>query len=274
VPRRTSLVAASFGALTSSALLFSVGVPSLAAAQGSAPPAPTLAPVPTAASAAPVSLPPPASTPPGPAVYLPPPVGSGGPPVYQPPPVAPQGSPAASPTYYPYSYTAPPPGVYGGPVAPASLPAVIESEGQAAPAGYVAERRPRGGLVLAGVGVFAPLFAFSITAAVAGRSPKDRWLFLPVLGPALDLYARRSCSSETDDRTSCQNPDTLLQFNLLGQATGAALFIAGFVAQREVFVRKDAAVARRAPFAVLPSFGADASGRPGSSPGITAIGRF
>jgi hypothetical protein len=261
------VVPASFVTLPRAVLLASVTASVLTVAIGS--PGTVLAQTPPPPASAPLLVP----APPAPSPAEPPAV-----PAPAPAPLPATGQAASpAPVYYPYSYSQAPTGQlgpgYGGPVAAPLYASVIESEGQPVPPGYRLERRPRGGLVLAGVGVFAPFFAFSLTAAIAGHSEKDRWLFLPVVGPGLDLLARRNCADGTYD-SACKGPQALLQFALLGQVAGAALFAAGFLAQREVFVRNDPTSARRLPFVVAPTYGADSSGRPGTAPGLTALGQF
>lgn len=181
-------------------------------------------------------------------------------------------SPPGGQTYYPYSYISPTgQPTYGGPISSAGLPPVIESDGQPTPPGYRLERRPRSGLVLAGVGVWAPFYAFAVTAAIAGHSSKDRVLFLPVLGPAIDLIARRNCSTSDGYDNRCEGPTALLQFDLLGQLAGATMFVIGLAAQREVFVRT--AADKRPSFVVVPQLGTGESGR-AAAPGLTALGQF
>jgi hypothetical protein len=170
-----------------------------------------------------------------------------------------------------------PPGY--GPQPAVVLPAIIEDDGQPVPDGYSRLKKPRGALVLAGVGVLAPLYAFSVTAAIASDASEDRWLLVPVLGPVVDLALRKGCGSSS---SYCDDgARTILGMDFLGQATGALLFALGYAVPREVFVRNDVLPAHTSssgpkhslPFLLVPGFigGASQSSGGGRSPGVPGL---
>jgi len=207
--RQTSAVA-----LTSLALLCAAPA---AFAQGAPQPPPrgaAAAPQPMAPSAQPA---PPAGPAAMPAPGQPPPPGG-----YPPPPGG-----------YPY----PPPGAAPGPYAqpppflgPARLP---YTEGDPIPPGYGIQTRPRKKLVVAGLSTFVPLYAMSLlfAATFAGnegiKSTEFTPLFIPAIGPFVTI-----ATSDAEGFGIM----TLLADGA-GQLTGAALFIAGMLAQEEYLER-------------------------------------
>lgn len=280
-PAQTKMARSSRG---NAALALSLGLPLLsflvprgdAFAQTQPPPAQPVPPPGPVAPPAAVPAPPPATAAPPAAVAPPPP---GAPPYYQPgappPPAAPPpvyAQPAPQP--YPQPYPQPPGQPYGvyAP-APTVLPDVLEDEGQPVPAGYRRERRPRGGLVIAGIGVFAPLYAFSLTAALGSDDTRDRWLALPVFGPIVDMLQRKSCSSSTSYCPDSEGARTILAMDFVGQATGVLLFSLGYGIPREVFVRGEHPPdrsGRALPILLVPGMIGGASG----APGLSAAGAF
>lgn len=247
-----------------------------------------LAQTPPAAPAAPPTVAPSApAPPPGAATYYPGPPSAAPPSASAAPPAGAAALPAAAPPPQPRPYPQPSPQGYAQPYppgtpspygvyapAPMVMPDVIEDEGQPVPQGYRRERRPRGGLIVAGVGVFAPLYAFSLTAALGSDDKRDRWLALPVFGPVIDMLQRKSCSSSTT--YDCPDNDgarTVLAMDFVGQATGVILFSLGYGLPREVFVRGERPPERSArslPILLVPGMVGGSTG----GPGLSAAGAF
>jgi hypothetical protein len=213
-----------------------------------------LAVAPPAAAQAPGMTPPPQSGPAAPpAGYPNPPSATGG---WGAPPsaVGPNGefvaplSQTTQPTYLPQSVAL-------------SGPRMIRDwhDGDQIPWGYHREERVRKGEVISGAIVFGTAYLYSaFFAAVgtdaygtSGESNKLGWLYLPVLGPFLELGEFSSATF-----------DYILVIDGVAQALGAALVIHGMTSPRPVLVRNDLALS------VTPA----RLGRDGT--GLTILGRF
>jgi hypothetical protein len=128
--------------------------------------------------------------------------------------------PAPPPTY------APPPAVYAPPPGYVAPPGYAPPQPlQLQPPAYHYEERPRYGLVIAGASVFGALW---ITTALVGYSVGNDAAVIPVIGPLFYL----SGSNNSDARFA----NTWLVFDSLVQATGVALFAAGFISKKKVLV--------------------------------------
>lgn len=179
-------------------------------------------------------------------------------PPYAPPYPGYPGYPGYPPPYPGYAPTPPPP--------PYEMRAV---DGRPPPEGYHLESRPRRGLVIAGSITFGTMYVISLSVASNSRTTGDGWLFVPVLGPFLDLSARRRC----DDRAELDCFDdagnrVLLTFDGLVQIAGAAMLFAGFAAPSHVWVRDDAPVAKREPPKPTIAFAPTTFGRSGLGLGM------
>lgn len=220
------------------------------------------APAGTAPAAAPTAAPPqPAAAGAYPYGYPPPGYPQGYPQGYPPPGYPPPGYPPYGYGYAPYPYYPP-----AAPAPPATRP---YTEGQPVPEGYHVEEQNKHGLVIAGLIVWSVPYVtgFSVVAG-EGFPNKTGFLVLPVLGPWITLAARhKTCPDVTASdfiSVHCSDDDearSLLVFDGLSQATGAALLIAGLASTTKRLVRNEARVF------VAPA-------RVGSGYGLSALGRF
>lgn len=143
----------------------------------------------------------------------------------QPMGAAPQ-QPMAAPPGYPPRAAYPPPPIFG----PSRLP---YKEGDPIPPGYGIETRPRYKMATAGIATFAPLYGMSVLFAgtFAGNegiaSGYYTPLFIPVIGPFVAIG--------TSDAESIGV--FMLMLDGLGQATGAALFVAGMLSDEKFISR-------------------------------------
>ncbi|MDC3960394.1 hypothetical protein [Polyangium jinanense] len=161
----------------------------------------------------------------------------------QPPPpmgAAPQQPMAAPPGYPPPGYYPPAP-IFG----PSRLP---YKEGDPIPRGYGIETRPRYKMATAGIATFAPLYGMSVLFAgtFAGNeglaSGYYTSLFIPVIGPFVAIG--------TSDAESVGV--FMLMLDGLGQATGAALFVAGMLSDEKFVSRTPTAFDPRPEVMVGP----------------------
>jgi hypothetical protein len=130
-------------------------------------------------------------------------------------------------------------------------------EGQPIPYGYHREERMRKGPIIVGSIVFGVPYLYSaliasVGADVSSGDNRAAALFLPVLGPFIELHESSSVTI-----------DYLLILDGLAQATGAALFIYGVTSPRPVLVRNDLAMVTLTPARL---------GRDGT--GLLLTGRF
>jgi hypothetical protein len=132
--------------------------------------------------------------------------------------------------------------------APAARPLVLPySAGGPPPPGYHLEENPRKGLILAGALTFGVPYLISLTIGGASRSPADRWLLLPVVGPVGSLtYGTRGCDEDNDPLRCTGNILIVvgLAFDLAAQMAGAILFTMGYVFPKRQWVN-DYEVGRR-----------------------------
>jgi len=127
---------------------------------------------------------------------------------------------------------------------PGYAPRKIPSDGSSPPPGYVLGSEPRTGLWVTGASLFGGMYLISVLAAgtaVSEGEDEVAPMFIPLIGPWVTI------------RTTDADPGLrgALVIDGLVQLTGAALFITGMAAQRDVFVRADAATGSRK--AVEPS---------------------
>ena len=121
-------------------------------------------------------------------------------------------------------------------------------EGDPIPAGYSIETRPRYKLATAGIATFAPLYGMSILFAgsfAGSEGVSAGWytpLFIPVIGPFVAIG--------TSDAESVGI--FMLMLDGLGQATGAALFVAGMLADEKFVSRSPTAFDPRPEVMVGP----------------------
>jgi hypothetical protein len=111
------------------------------------------------------------------------------------------------------------------PVFPRAVP---YHEGDLVPYGYHVESRVRKGLLWSGVPVFGVFYSLMLFDGL-GR-PGGQWLLVPVAGPA--IYVSHQQSAPNDD----MGTGILVVMATGGQAVGAALVAAAFLAQKEWLV--------------------------------------
>jgi hypothetical protein len=87
-------------------------------------------------------------------------------------------------------------------------------------------------LAMTGAVVLGLPYGFSIWGAAASNVPSDRWLYIPVGGPWVDLIVRHTCST-----TGCQGADASealpLAIDGLAQAAGLAILVTSFASKGE-----------------------------------------
>jgi hypothetical protein len=121
--------------------------------------------------------------------------------------------------------------------------------GHDAPAGYHIEEHPRMGLVVAGDVVLTTSYLLSVAAAASSSNGYDRWLFVPVAGPFLDLGARlhQGCGPYCDNDSYEVITRVVLPYAGIVQVAGAALLVSGLVFPKKEFVRDDESTSARVP---------------------------
>jgi hypothetical protein len=148
-----------------------------------------------------------------------------------------------------------------------SGPRVIKDyeEGEPIPPGYHADTRIRTGLVVGGAVTFGVMYLFSVLAGAVindvadqpdyyGSSTKNErgdFLFVPVLGPFLQMTKTKSSSG-----------NTMLVIDGVAQAAGATMLIVGITSPKTVLVRNDLAEVRVTPMQV------------GTGNGVGLVGTF
>ena len=118
-----------------------------------------------------------------------------------------------------------------------SGPRVIRDwhEGDPIPPGYHPATRMRTGLVAGGISMFAAPYLISvIVAAGNANTGSDNVLYIPVLGPFIDLGNQHSY-----DASSNALAGVFLVLDGVLQATGVALTIWGLAVPKTVLVRND-----------------------------------
>lgn len=153
--------------------------------------------------------PPPAAAQPPPAGYAPPPAGYAPPPGY-----------ALVPAYsYPVL----------APTGPETMPC---EDGYPIPDGYHPEKRVRKGLIIAGAVTFGVMYSMSAFSAAKGDG--DKALFVPVLGPFIQL-------GHLDSSPIAPYVGAILVADGVAQTVGVAMLIAGLASKKHVLVRQDVA---------------------------------
>jgi hypothetical protein len=143
--------------------------------------------------------------------------------------------------------------------APAQQTFVVAPAGSGRDTVTQTEKVPNRGLITSGAVMFGIPFTASVIVASSSRKASDRNLFVPVLGPWIDLASRRACVE-----TSCQGETTnkvLLVTDGVFQTVGAFNFVAGFLFPTTRTVTQKASVR------VAPTAGA-------SNVGLAAYGAF
>jgi len=138
-----------------------------------------------------------------------------------------------------------------------SAPIYPFHEGWPLPPGYHVESRPHKGLLWTGVGIFSGFYGTSLVG-LGGRDSARSYLLIPIAGP-LFFSANHDCPSPCDDVAT--GPAMFML--AAGQATGAALFAASFLAPKR-WVVPDAGSPR---FAFVPRFDR-------SNAGVVMLGDF
>ena len=133
--------------------------------------------------------------------------------------------PAAPPPPPEYAY---PPGYYAG---PPRAPLVISDwpEDEPAPPGYHRSMRMRRGPIIGGSILFGVTYTTTVLVAAALRDAGNStygWLYLPAIGPLIDLTNSGSATAST-----------FLVLDGLAQSAGLALLIWGLTSPSPVLVR-------------------------------------
>lgn len=175
-----------------------------------------------------------------------------------PPPVAapmpPNGYPAPNP--YPYPYPPPYGFRYPGAGEPGAQPSdgetrsVFKYQGGVVPPGYHLEERANKALVISGSLIFGLPYLLSVYGAVVGADSNEApfaALFVPVIGPFI-------VAGSFDSGGYSGVAQMFFVADGFMQATGAALFIAGFLKPRKYVVRGEAPVAYEPELRVGPGF--------------------
>lgn len=177
----------------------------------------------------------------------------------QPLPPAPVQPPAAMPPAPPAPLGAPPlqPGPQGvSPSAPAASPPAVMygpsrlpyNDDDPIPPGYEIQTRPRMGLAKAGIATFVPLYGLSVLfggvylGSQSGDAGKYGPMIVPIVGPWVTIG-----TANTDSGTF------FLVLDGLGQATGAALFLAGMLTDEKYLARTTGRLNPRPEVFVTPT---------------------
>lgn len=116
-------------------------------------------------------------------------------------------------------------------------------DGDPIPAGYHPEERVRTGFVVAGSITLGVGYLPALSVAMSSNLSADHWLFVPAIGPWMDLGARPRCQTGNSD-TGCLGEalyDILLVWDGIAQTTGAVLLLVGVASPKTVLVRNDMA---------------------------------
>jgi hypothetical protein len=136
--------------------------------------------------------------------------------------------------------------------------------GRQARAQEVVATSPGSALVSSGLATFGVGYAAALVVAATSNHPGDNRLYVPVLGPWLDLGSRGGCpvmSSSCDHETTNK---ILLVGDGIVQAAGVITLFSGLLTpSTPVVATKSFTIAQVVPV----SFG-------GGSPGVAALGRF
>jgi hypothetical protein len=155
-------------------------------------------------------------------------------------------------------------------VSPQDLPDPIADElpyreGEPPPRHYRLERRIlKGPVIFGGLLLGGSLLAGAAVAASSGFRDVSGVMLVPVLGPFLRAGLIGACGATTASVSTpgdcySEQTSTLLFFDSVIQSLGAAVFLAGIIGARKVWVRENA------PMIVAPTF----SGR-----GVSLVGTF
>jgi hypothetical protein len=148
----------------------------------------------------------------------------------------------------PYAYPGYPPPAYYPPAPPPIPPARISYvEGRPIPAGYHLDTQPRKGLVVTGAVLFGGMYVISASVAGSSKHDGDSYLFVPVIGPFIDMSTRGStnCASSAICDTSESSTRFLLTLDALTQLTGATLLTIGLASPKKILERDDAPIMGR-----------------------------
>ena len=133
------------------------------------------------------------------------------------------------------------------------VPESVPYQGGRIPEGATIEKRPNMALIGAGLGVFAAAYVPSVITAIAACGPQSTcnatggaaWLYFPVVGPFI-----------TAAQSSSQGGMALAAFDGGIQLTGAAIAVAGLIAQKKIVVWQ----AKSASITVTPTAGPNVAG--------------
>ncbi len=146
---------------------------------------------------------------------------------------------------------------------PAVLPYV---EGSPVPRGYILEEYHPRGLVIGGAVTLGVLYAISLSVASSNNfDTANGWLAVPVIGPFGWLAARKTPTCGTDPYTyTCSDESSnraMVALDGMGQAAGAAMFIAGMAITRKRLLLVDQQEVIVAPYASSSGSGLRIFGR-------------
>jgi len=133
------------------------------------------------------------------------------------------------------------------------VPETVVYQGGHIPEGATIEKRPNMVLIGAGLGIFAAAYVPSVITAIAACGPQSScnatggaaWLYFPVVGPFI-----------TASQSTSQGGMALAAFDGGLQLTGAAIAVAGLIAQKKVVVWQ----AKTASVSVTPTAGPNVAG--------------
>ena len=170
-----------------------------------------------------------------------------------------------------------PPGGFGQSYGQPALAGMGKSElpyekGEAVPVGYHVEPRYDKTMLVTGAAIFGGFYVPSALLATWSGNSADRWLFVPIVGPWIDVFTRAGCDKAHDVDYACANQTAygvLLVIDGIAQAAGATIFSIAVATPRHVLAR-DPAVASAAGTVALRL--TPALGRSGW--GLTLSGAF
>ena len=133
------------------------------------------------------------------------------------------------------------------------VPETVPYQGGRIPDGATIEKRPNTTLIGTGLGIFAAAYVPSVITAIAACGPQSAcsatggaaWLYFPVVGPFI-----------TASQSTSQGGMALAAFDGGIQLTGAAIAVAGLIAQKKVVVWQ----AKSASLTVTPTAGPNVAG--------------
>lgn len=179
--------------------------------------------------------------------------------------VQPAPAPAPAPETLPAPAPAPVPLTLGVTQAQPASPELAPPEVATVPSRVVAtEWRPNRSMLTIGFFTFGQAYIASIGIAATSSTPGDSNLWIPVLGPWLDLGARPGCPSSSTQCGTQNGYKVLLAVDGILQTFGAFQLAGAFLWPEVVTVTRVVATAS----------GASVSLAPGPGYGLAAVGHF